>query len=160
MSTSLTTQLSRLADHLGDLRVRLQEAARHEVGDAIADALAEATRMLIAGRRRRPNSTYDQHSQWDDPWDEAGGDTKSWADEDLPNEVQSAPESGCKYQAALMSGLAVARWSLGRTGHPAAALALAAAVTLVVLIAGGRFKSFVEIITVAQELLDYPKRPI
>lgn len=157
MSTSLTTQLSRLADHLGDLRVRLQEAARHEVGDAIADALAEATRMLIAGRRRRP--PYDPNPQWDDPWDEVGRDVKSWADADLPVEVQSAPESGCKYQAALMSGLAVARWSLGRTGHPAAALALAAAVTLVVLVAGDRFKSFVEIITVAQELLDYPKRP-
>ena len=55
MTTTLTTRLSRLADHLGELRVRLQDAARCEVAQAVADALSDATRSLIADRSARPH---------------------------------------------------------------------------------------------------------
>lgn len=162
MSTSLTTRLSRLADHLGDLRLRLQEAARHEVGHAIADALAEATRALIIGRDKSRPTSNEESPPWDDPWyDDCGEQPKDWTDSDRlsvgePNQFTS---NSRPYEAALMSGLAVARWSLGRTAHPAVAVGLATTVAIIVLVAGDRFKSLAEILAIAQELLAHGKRP-
>ena len=162
MSTSLTTRLSRLADHLGDLRLRLQEAARHEVGHAIADALAEATLALISGRDKSRPTSNGQSPPWDDPWyDGYGEQPDDWNDSDRfgVREPEQSTSSSRPYEAALMSGLAVARWSLGRTGHPAVALGLATTVAIIVLVAGDRFKSLAEILAIAEELLAHGKRP-
>src|SRR5689334_11660277 len=103
MSTSLTTRLSRLADHLGYLRLRLQEAARHEVGHAIADALAEATRALISGRDKSRPTSNGQSSPWDDPWyDGYGEQSDDWTDSDRisAREADQSTLSSRPYEAA------------------------------------------------------------
>jgi hypothetical protein len=156
MTMSLTTRLVRLADHLGDLRLRLQEAARCEVAHAIADALADATRTLIAGRAAGPARTTSAYepSAWDDPW----SDTKEdWTEDEDEEAVAKKP---FPYEAALASAVAVARWSLVRTGQPITALGLAATVAIVLLVARGRLKPLVDVASVAHELLGFPKRPL
>src|SRR4051794_25814869 len=127
MTISLTTRLIRLAEHLGELRFRLQDAARSEVAHAIADALAEATRALIAGPAAdigtgRSRAAYDQPSERDDPW----SDASHFSPTPIKAETTAMKEP-FHYEAALASALAVARWSLVRTGQPIAAIGLATA---------------------------------
>ena len=121
MTMSFTTRLVRLANHLGELRFRLQDAARSEVAHAIADALAEATRALIAGPAAdigtgRSRGAYDQRSEWDDPWD----DVAHFSAVPIKEETTAMKEP-FHYEAALASALAIARWILLRTGQPVAA---------------------------------------
>ena len=47
MPSPLALHLARFAERLGDLRVRLKEAARSEVAQAIAETLAETTCFLL-----------------------------------------------------------------------------------------------------------------
>src|SRR3954451_5566069 len=98
MSTSLTARLVRLADHLGDLRVRLQEAARCEVAHAVAEALSDATRCLISGRSVVPSRSIAPHesSPWDDPWSEADQADREWEEN-----AESADRKPFPYEAAL-----------------------------------------------------------
>lgn len=154
MPSPITLQLGRLADRLGDLRVRLKDAARIEVAQAIADALADTTRSLICGPGDRRPDRYD-NAPWDDPWREPYVEARSWA---KSHDAASPPDrSSAPYQTALMTGFAVARWSLMRTGQPAAAVGLAVAAALVVLFAGERIAPLLDICSATQELLDYPK---
>jgi len=154
MSSPITLQIGRLADRLGDLRVRLKDAARIEVAQAIADALADTTRSLICGTSHRRQDRYD-NAPWDDPWHEPYDEPRSWA---KTHDAASASEkSSAPYQAALMTGFAVARWSLTRTGQPAAAFGLAIAATIIVLLAGERIAPLLDICSATHELLDDPK---
>src|SRR4051812_23125736 len=138
MTMSLTTRLVRLADHLGELRFRLQDAARSEVAHAVADTLAEATRALITGRSAdvgagRSTAAYDESPEWDDPWSDETHFAKDPIEEGTP-----AVKEPFHYEAALASALAIARWSLVRTRQPIAAIALATAALIVLFLARER----------------------
>ena len=159
MSTSISIRLVRLAEQLGDLRVRLQEAARFEVAQAIADAISEATRAFICGPAQKRSASRDEQSSWDDPWRGPFDDEPSWTARGGPPTAPRQPaENFASYHTALMTGLAVARWSFARTGQPAAALGLAAAAAIAVLLAGERIASLLDVCSVTQELLAYPSR--
>ena len=159
MSTPMTVRLVRLADQLGDLRLRLKQAARFEVAQAIAEALSEATRSLICGSVHSPSMSRQESSNWDDPWHDPLDDDPSWTHErDLSSVSNDITGNFASYQTALMTGLAVARWSFTRTGQPAAALGLAAFAAVFVLIAGKRIAPLLDVCSVAQELLNNPNR--
>jgi len=160
MTMSFNTRLVRLAEHLGELRFRLQDAARGEVAHAIADALADAARAFIAGEPSergtgRSAAAYGEPSEWDDPWSDAVRFTA--ASVEAP--VASAQEP-FHFEAALASALAIARWSVVRTGQPLAAIGLATAALLVLFLARERLKSLVNVAALTHELLSFSRRPL
>lgn len=157
MSTILINgRLSRLAEQLCDLRVRLKQAARFEVAQAIGDALAETSKLLICGPSHRPPHGAYENSQWDDPWQDPYSGRPGWShDRDDEPEPEQAD---LPTRSALLTGFAVARWSLMRTGQPTVAIGLAGLAAILVLVVGDRISPLLDVCATAHELLDYPKR--
>ena len=159
MSTSIITgRLSRLVEQLGDLRVRLKQAARFEVAQAVGDTLAETVKMLICGSARVPHEGSDD-GPWDDPWHDPFSERPSWSDDRMEEPDPDEP----KYRAlparsALLAGFAVARWSLMRSGQPTVAIGLASLAAIAVLILGDRIAPLLDVCTAAHELIDSPRR--
>ena len=157
-STIITGRLSRLAEQLGDLRVRLKQAARFEVAQAVGDTLAQTAKLLICGPAHVPHESYDT-GPWDDPWRDPFSGRPEWSHDRMEEPDFDEPnDRPLPTRSALIAGFAVARWSLMRTGQPAVAIGLASVAAILVLLVGDRITPLLDVCATAQELLDYPKR--
>lgn len=162
MSASIIThRLGRLVEQLGDLRIRLKQAARFEVAQAIGDTLAESAKLLICGSARMPRMPHEtmDADPWDDPWHDPFAERSSWSDDPADEAASDEPQHRQLHtRSALLTGFAVARWSLMRTGQPTVAIGLAGLAAIVVLLAGDRIAPLLDACAAAHELIEYPKR--
>jgi hypothetical protein len=164
MPPPLAMHLARFAERLGDLRVRLKEAARSEVAQAIAETLAETTCFLLGCPPPDPRSQRGPASPWeDDSWEyEPYEDRSAWADgsgsSDEP--VLTVEAEPSRIVSAITAAIGAARWSFSRSGHPVPALAIAAVIACVVLVAGDKVASLLSLCSDTQHLLHFADRPV
>jgi hypothetical protein len=113
MPPPLALHLARFAERLGDLRVRLQEAARSEVTQAIAETLAETTCFLLGCPPPHPRPRHGHESAWqDDPWEyEPYEDRAVWTDDAGSNNepVVSVDDEPSRFVAAITAAVGAAR---------------------------------------------------
>ncbi len=156
MHPSMSHHLNRLVDRLADLRVRLRDAARHEVAEAISESLAEATRRLLGAPARPRPRAYSGEPYWEDPSeDELYDEEVSWSqphhEPHAARPVQNAAPS--RVATALMTAVGVARWSYCRTGQPLPALVVAVLAASAVLLFGDDALLLPKVCSALQELL-------
>ena len=164
MPSPLALHLARFAERLGNLRVRLKEAARSEVAQAIAETLSETACYLLGCPPPDPRSRHGPASAWeDDPWEyEPYEDRSDETDDDVSNDepVLTVEAEPSRFVAAITAAVGAARWSYSRSVQPIPALAIAAVAAFMVLIAGDKFASLLNLCSDTQNLLYFADRRI
>ncbi len=164
MPSPLALHLARFAERLGDLRVRLKEAARSEVAQAIAETLSETTCFLFGCLPPDPRSQRGHASPWeDDPWeDEPYEDRSAWTEQaDRSDEsILTVEDEPSRAVTAIAAAIRAARWSFSRSGQPVPALAIAAVVAFMVLVAGDKVASLLNLCSDTQNLLHFADRRV
>ncbi|HZY89073.1 MAG TPA: hypothetical protein VFE78_29895 [Gemmataceae bacterium] len=160
MTDTLTPHLGELALALDDLRRRFRRSARAEVARAVGDALREVAAALICGPEAPP-AHREEYPPWDDPWQGGIGP----GGEDWRVDAQTAPavpptvggpEPARTYQAAVVVGLAVARWGLSRTGRVGPAVVVGVLAALAALAGAPAVEALLGAWSAASELLNRP----
>lgn len=171
MTGLIRQQVRTLAGVLADLKARVRLALAGEIARAVAGAVEEVVRAVVAGRREpvrptpapasfrpTPGRWDDGDDAWDrarDPWD----DRDDW-DDGRPARPAArvppddpAPPAAPAVPAAVAAGVHVARWWLARKGNLLAAVGAGLAVGLLGLAGGPTIRTAVAALAAAADLV-------
>ena len=171
MTALVTQRVHRLADSLGELKVRVRAALATElagaVGGAVRDALVAALveRVLTTPVRAPAPSShpggwrddgYEDRDRWSeprDPWSDPDDDDSrehlpTRYGRDVPESVSAVPTA-----AALAVGVNVGRWWLARQGTISAAIGFGVLATVLGLAGGPVARAALAVLAAATDLL-------
>jgi hypothetical protein len=163
-------QVGTLAGVLADLKARVRVALAGEIARAVAGAVEEVVRAVVAGRREpvrpapAPASYRPPPTHWDDgddgwgrarhPWDDRDRDDWDDGQPARPGPVPpDAPTPPPAVPTAVAAGVHVARWWLARRGNLVAAAGAGMAVGLLGLAGGPAVRTAVAALAAVADLV-------
>jgi hypothetical protein len=159
MTSPLATRFAELALTLAGARDRLRVAVAEELGRAAGTAIRDLL-AADAGRVTVPRSPYAgrdgwaDERRWDerDPWDDGRSGYRGRYEDDEPAEEQR-DERPAGIPPAVVVGLGLWRWWLGRSGSWRGAVTLGLAASLTALLGGPAVRAVLATLAAAAELL-------
>jgi hypothetical protein len=168
---SIRDRLVRLADTLGQLKVRVREAVATELGRAVADAVRDLLTAVLRSRpvveedaderrfRSRPTNSWadDDPDPWadDEPRDDPDGDHLR----PQPDPSPTAPPRSASWAPALSVGVVVARWLLTRRLRPWPCIGVGVAIGAAALIGGPVVRAVLAAVATAADLVSLTQSP-
>jgi hypothetical protein len=168
---SIRDRLVRLAETLGQLKVRVREAVATELGRAVADAVRD---LLTAVLRARPVSEQDAderrfRSRPTDPW--VDDDPDPWADDEprddpdddrlrpQPDSSPTSPPRSASWAPALTVGVVLTRWLLVHRLRLWSYLGVGVALGAAVLAGGPVVRAVLAAVATAADLVSLTQPP-
>ena len=173
MSARMTQRCHRLADSLGELKIKVRTALATElagaVGIAVRDVLVAALleRILLPMRPTVRPATPSRPDRWDDEaCDRWGGPTDPWIDPDeyehhartptwyeQAERDEVAPPPAVPVAVAIAVGVNVGRWWLARQGTIATSVGFGVLATALGLAGGPFARAILAVLAAATDVL-------